>query len=346
MTSDQSLTTSSTRREPTTSAYFIDVLLVPRDAEKHQTSQLIDATTMRFLLPTLLLTSFHLAASQTIASSDGYTGYKLSLRDTSNSTDNAVLETDGTDTSDGDITISSSPPDVYLNASLSVGEIDITVKNLTAKINIDAQVLSLLTFNAGVDLSINRVKLTIKNVSAKVILEARLENLVLMINDTLNSIDLNPIIATLGQDVGTVVNDTVGALTSTTSATGAASTLSARAALLESGNLFSVNDYQGNTHTNRILDQAGNIVDEKLHNDGSVYSSTVVGSYWHDMTFTGHESAVLFDGVNAKELQYSYSPFNGFSSIAAIFLDAQGNVLGTRVLSEIEGGGSSTIGDD
>jgi hypothetical protein len=62
-----------------------------------------------------------------------------------------------------------------------VGEIHIEVQNLTAKINLDAQVLQLLSFNAGVDLSIDRVNLLIQNVTAKVILEARLANLVLMI---------------------------------------------------------------------------------------------------------------------------------------------------------------------
>ncbi|OAP61561.1 hypothetical protein AYL99_03764 [Fonsecaea erecta] len=297
------------------------------------------------LLCSLLLALVQFGVSQTVSSSDGYTGYSLSV--TGNDTDSAVYETEETDTSDGAVTDASTPPDVYLNASVSVGEIDITVKNLSAKINIDAQVLSLLQFNAGVDLSINAVVLNIQNVTAKVELEARLENLVLMINDTLNSIDLNPIIATLGSDVGSLVGTALGgSSTSSSSASSSTSGLSARSVLLDEGILYSVNDYSGNTHTNRILDQAGNIVDQKLHNDGSVYSSQVVGSYWHDMAFTGHERAVLFNGENAKELEYSYSPFNGFSSIAAIYQDAQGNVLGTRVLSEIEGGGSSTIADD
>lgn len=53
--------------------------------------------------------------------------------------------------------------------------------NLTAKINLDAQILQLLSFNAGVDLSIARVNLLIQNVTARVLLEARLANLVLMI---------------------------------------------------------------------------------------------------------------------------------------------------------------------
>ncbi|EXJ76666.1 uncharacterized protein A1O5_01174 [Cladophialophora psammophila CBS 110553] len=297
------------------------------------------------LLWSLLLALIRFTSSQTLSSSDGYTGYSLGV--TGNDTDSAVYETDETDTSNGAVSNASTPPDVFLNASVSVGEIDITVKNLTAKINIDAQVLSLLQFNAGVDLSINAVQLTIQNVSARVELEARLENLVLMINDTLNSIDLNPVIATLGSDVGSLLNNTLGgSSTSSSSPSTSTSDLSARSVLLDQGILYSVNDYSGNTHTNRILDQAGNIVDQKLHNDGSVFSSQVVGSYWHDMTFTGHERAVLFNGQSARELEYSYTPFNGFSSIVAIYQDAEGNVLGSRVLSEIEGGGSSTIADD
>ena len=298
------------------------------------------------MIPTLIfpfvLALSQLVSCQTLSSGDGYTGYTIAVRDTTNNTDNAVLETDETDTSDGTVTSTSSPPDVYLNASVSVGEIDLTVQNLTAKINIDAQVLSLLQFNAGVDVSINRVELLIQNVTAKVELEARLENIVRMINDTLASIDLNPVIATLGQDVGTLVNQTVGGL----SGSSTSSTSTKRSVLLDQGILYSVNDYQGNIHTNRILDQAGNIVDQKLHNDGSVYSSTTVGSYWHDMAFTGHESTVLFDGQNAKLLEYSYSPIPGLSAIAAIYQDASGSVLGTKILSEIEGGGSSTISDD
>lgn len=291
------------------------------------------------LLFSILLTLFSFSTSQTLSDGDGYTGYSLTV--TGDDDDSAVYETEETDTSNG---APPTPPDVFLNASVSVGEIDITVSNLTAKINIDAQVLQLLQFNAGVDLSINRVELLIQNVTAKVELEARLENLVLMINDTLSSIDLNPIIATLGSDLGTIVNSTVGGLGG--GSTSSSSNLAARSFELDHGILYSINDYSGNTHTNRILTQTGDIVDQKLHNDGSVYASQIVGSYWHDMTFTGHERTVLLNGQNAQEFEYSYTPFNGLSVIAAIYLDAQSNVLGTKVLSELEGGGSSTIAND
>jgi hypothetical protein len=306
-----------------------------------------------FALLFALVFLLDLTSSQIISSTDsnegGYTGYTLTVRDSTNATDDVVYETENTDTNTNPST-NESPPDVYLNASVSVGEIDITVRNLSAEINISARVLSLLNFNAGVDVKVDRVELLIQNVTAKVELEARLANLVLMINDTLSSIDLNPILATLGNSVGTIVGGITDTVTDTDTGTDTGSSsssgLSARSALLDQGILYSVNDYSGNVHTNRVLDQAGNIVDERLHNDGAVYSSEVVGSYWHDMTFTGRESSVLFDGISAREVQYSYVPFAGLISTAAIYLDAQGNVLGTRVLSEIEGGGSSTIADD
>jgi hypothetical protein len=106
---------------------------------------------------------------------DGYIGYRLDQR---GDPESAVYETANTNT-DAD-NILPEDPDVYLNASVSVGEIDIEVDNITAKVNLQADVLKLLHFSAGVDASIDRVKLTIQNVSAKVELEARLENVVKM----------------------------------------------------------------------------------------------------------------------------------------------------------------------
>lgn len=106
---------------------------------------------------------------------DGYIGYRLDQR---GDPESAVYETANTN-SDADTTLPQDP-DVYLNASVSVGEIDIEVDNITAKVNLQADVLNLLHFSAGVDASIDRVKLTIQNVSAKVLLEARLENVVQM----------------------------------------------------------------------------------------------------------------------------------------------------------------------
>ena len=283
----------------------------------------------------LLLFVAQLVCAQSSADS-GYVGYNLSLN---GDPDSVVYSTSSTP---GNVSTTVPQPDVYLNASVSVGEIDITVSNLTAKINLQAQVLQLLQFNAGVDLSINRVSLQIQNVSAKVLLEARLENLVLMINDTLNSLDLNPILATLGQDAGSIVNETVSGLTDSTSQT---SSVVPRSFELANNILYSINDYSGNTHTNRILTQSGSIIDQSLDNNGHVFSQQVVGNYLGDMTFNGYSQSVIRNGQAVKELEYVYTPINGLSVVSAVYINDADTVVATQVLSESSAGGSSTVGD-
>ena len=216
---------------------------------------------------------------------------------------------------------------------------------MTAKINLDAQVLNLLKFNAGVDASINRVSLLIQNITAKVTLEARLSNLVLMIGDVMNSLDLNPILATLGSDISSITNATVGALNGTLGG------LSARSADGEGYNLahnilYSINDYSGNTHTNRVLSQQGTIVNQMLNNDGHVTGEKTVGNYLSDMHFNGYNKTTDRFGTHVNELQYVYDAVPGVMVIAAIYTNAEGSVVGTQVLSEAFGGGDSTIAGD
>ncbi|KAK3334540.1 hypothetical protein B0H65DRAFT_565852 [Neurospora tetraspora] len=312
----------------------------------------------------------------------GYIGYRLTHR---GDPESAIYETANTG-SDDDL-ILPEDPDVYLNASVSVGLIDIEVDNITAKVNLDAKVLSLLHFSAGVDASIDRVKLRIENVSAKVELEARLENVVAMVDDVLRSIDLNPIIATLGEGVGKIVDgvgDVVGGGGGGGGGGGdaagsAAGNVQARDVPLDAGAaehdlskrvpatgghssgadhdpfnynlehniLYSVNDYQGNRHRNRRLDQNGEIFDEYLDNDGNEQSRTVVGYYKDDMTFNGHNRSIEVDGkVKEFELQYEYKPFPGIEAISWIYVDAEGKVVRTKVISEAQGGGTSTVSND
>jgi hypothetical protein len=285
------------------------------------------------------------ATTTTTDSSDsGYVGYNLTLEGDG---DSVIYSTENTRSN---ASLTYPDPDVFLNASVSVEEINIEVDNLTAKINLDLQVLQLLQFNAGVDLSIDKVQLLIQNVSAKVLLEARLENLVGMVDNVLESLDLNPIIATLGQGVSDIVNSTTDALggvlggDSASSSSGSASSQATKRSFeLENNILFSINDFSGNSHTNRVLAQNGDIVEQDLDNDGRVSGSRVVGSYLKDMTFTGHEETV--DGVLSK--QYKYEPIHGVQAIAAVFFDGEsGKVKGTQILSEVEAGGFATIAAD
>ncbi|KAK4903367.1 hypothetical protein LTR27_000298 [Elasticomyces elasticus] len=283
------------------------------------------------------LLAFANTANAQTASTSGYVGYNVTLEGDDEST---IYSTDDTRPDAG----SNYPdPDVYLNAAVHVGTIDLEVDNLTAKINLDAQVLNLLTFNAGVDLSIDRVRLLIENVNAKVLLEARLENLVAMIDDVLNSIDLNPIIAELSQDVGSIV-DSAGQLVSGV-AGAAGSLLDKRSFELANNIVYSVNNYAGDTHTNRILAQNGDLVDQYLDNDGNPHGQKVVGSYKNDMSYTGHERTTERDGEEVLEREYSYTPYHGITAISAIFTNAAGEVVGAQVLAESSAGGSSALGD-
>jgi len=305
----------------------------------------------RSLLSLLTLLALAIPTITQITDDDGYTGYKLDIRQ-DNDPLAVVYETENTA---NNVSASIPEPDVFLNASVHIGEINIEVQNLTAKINLDAQVLQLLSFNAGVDLSISKVQLLIQNVTAKVLLEARLANLVLMINDTLSSIDLNPILATLGNGIGTIldgagdlIGDVVGDVTNSTDPTATTKmkrALEAQQFELLNNILYSVNDYSGNTHTNRILAQNGDIVDQSLNNNGQVQGTKVVGSYLKDMRFNGFNETVTYKGQQVQEEEYVYEPFMGLMAISGVFKSlADGRVVGTQLIAEARGGGSSSIG--
>ncbi|EXF85984.1 hypothetical protein CFIO01_05919 [Colletotrichum fioriniae PJ7] len=290
-----------------------------------------------------LLTLSALTLAQDEPKGDGYVGYELNRRGDNES---AVYETANTKTG---IDTLNPIPDVYLNASVSVGEISIEVQNITAKVNLDAKVLNLLHFQAGVDASIDRVKLGIYNVSAKVELEARLENVVKMVDDVLTSIDLNPVIATLGDTVSDIVNKTVDVVTDPVESSAAASAVAKRDLTfrLEHNILYSVNDFSGRTHTNRVLAQNGSLFDVYLDNSGNESGRKVVGFYSRDMTFSGHNKTISIDGqVKEFELQYVYAPYPGLEAFSNIYLDTTGKVVRTKIVAEAEGGGTATISND
>jgi hypothetical protein len=238
---------------------------------------------------------------------------------------------------------------------VSVGEISIEVQNITAKINLDAKVLSLLNFNAGVDLGIDRVKLGIYNVTAKVELEARLGNILRMVDDVLESIDLNPIIATLGDTVKDVVGD-VGDVIGGGSGGGSGDDSSSEdpeavekrdlTIRLENNILYSMNDFSGSAHTNRVLTQDGFLYNIYLDNQGREKNRKEVGYYSKDMKFTGHNRTITVDGGVEYELQYTYSPYHGLNAYCNIYTDPAGKVLRTKIVAEAEGGGAATIANE
>jgi hypothetical protein len=295
-----------------------------------------------------------LALSQ--SANDGYSGYRLDVRQEQDP-GSVLYETENTKTSNNSLALD---PDVLLNASVHVGEIFIGVDNLTAKINLDAKVLSLLQFNAGVDLSIEKVALTIQNVTAKVYLEARLGNLVTMISDVLDSIDLNPVIAELGNGLGSIVGDVADLVGNVgdglgggngTSGGNSTGTVSKRDTDFHQWDLlnnilYSVNNFEGNTHKRRVLAQNGDIVEQTLDNHGTVSGQTIVGDYMTSMRFNGFNESVTYKGQEVWEEEYVYEPFAGLYSISGVFKSkSTGAVLGTQLIAEARGGGNANIGN-
>ncbi|KAF2824542.1 hypothetical protein CC86DRAFT_468636 [Ophiobolus disseminans] len=306
---------------------------------------------MPSIFSTIALLSLPLFALSQSAN-DGYSGYKLDVRQDGDPS--AVLyETENTKTSN--VSALAPEPDVMLNASVHVGEIFIGVDNLTAKINLDAQVLQLLQFNAGVDLSIEKVSLLIQNVTAKVYLEARLGNLVTMISDVLDSIDLNPIIAELGNGLGSIINDTAGLIGDVGGGLGGGNSSNSGNTKREvdfhqfdlyNNILYSVNNFEGNTHKRRVLAQNGDIVEQTLNNNGVISGTDVVGNYLTNMRFNGFNESVTYKGQEVWEEEYVYEPFAGLYSISGVFKSkSTGAVLGTQLLAEARGGGNANIGN-
>jgi hypothetical protein len=103
---------------------------------------------------------------------------------------------------------------------------------------------------------------------------------------------LNPALAALGTDLVNITNTTVGALESPS--------IQSRDAPvpydLAHNVLYSTNNYQGNTYSNRILTQTGTIIDQSLDNDGNIKSQQTVGYYLKDMTFNGDNQSAVIHG--------------------------------------------------
>ena len=191
-------------------------------------------------------------------------------------------------------------------------------------------------------MSIDKVRLLIENVTAKVLLEARLENLVAMVNSTLNSIDLNPIIAELGESLGDIT-DSVGGLLDGSTSSLAERSLSFE---LEHNILYTTNNYRASRHTNQILAQNGDIVAHHLDNDGNDLGEQVIGNYKSDMAYNGEEFETHLEGQEVMAREYVYDPYHGISAVSLVYINGAGDVVGTQVIAESFAGGSSTISDE
>jgi len=205
----------------------------------------------------------------------------------------------------------SGAPDVLLNVpQLSVARIELDVDNLVADINLNANVANLVKINAGVAVGITKVNITIADVDAQLELIVRLGHLVDIVQRVFKSLDLNPLLITLLNDVTEVVDTVVGSV---------------------DGLLGSIT--QSGTTLNFIVDNLGNIVQSVLGATGQAVD-TIVGNYQQNMTYTGVETALP---GNQVQKQYEYGPLNALVNI--IF-----NSLGQIVQATVAGTGSGTTG--
>lgn len=208
------------------------------------------------------------------------------------------------------------PPDVLLNVpNLSVGRIELDVDNLKADINLNANVASLVTINAGVAVSIQKVNLTIVDVEAQLELIVRLGHLVDIVNRVFRSLDLNPLLINTLNNVtsalGTVIGEVDGLLGTIT---------------------------QGGTTLSFVVDNLGNIVQQVAGANGSPVSS-IVGNYLTNMTATG-ATQTLTNGLVQKT--FSYSPLN---ALVNIVFNTAGQVVQATVVKATGGStGSSSTG--
>lgn len=103
---------------------------------------------------------------------------------------------------------SDAPPDVLLRVpNLSVQKIQLIVENLQADINLNADVAGLVQINAGVAVSVQLINVTITDVEVELELIVRLGNLVNVVNRVFQSLDLNPLLITVLNDVTQVVSE-------------------------------------------------------------------------------------------------------------------------------------------
>ncbi|KAI6833944.1 hypothetical protein KC340_g10849 [Hortaea werneckii] len=209
--------------------------------------------------------------------------------------------------------ILASAPDVYLNVpTLHVGRIELDVDNLNADINLNAKVAQLVSINAGVQVGINKVNLTIADVDAELELVVRLGHLVDIVNRVFESLDINPsLINTLNNvtsDVTGLLDEVVGEV---------------------DGLLGSIT--QGGNNVRFVVDNLGNIV-QTVNNS----TSTIVGNYAQNMTFTGDSKSV---GSGLTQKTYSYSPLK---SLVDIVFNKAGQIVQATVQKSGSGNSSAS----
>ncbi|KAL5325496.1 hypothetical protein ACEPPN_006622 [Leptodophora sp. 'Broadleaf-Isolate-01'] len=203
-------------------------------------------------------------------------------------------------------------PDVHLNVpDLSVKRIELIVENLSADINLNAQVANLVTINAGVAVSVQKINITIADVEVKLKLIVRLGHLVDIVDRVFKSLDLNPLLVDVLRDVTSIVTGVISAV---------------------DGLLGSVTGPGG--LVNFLIDNLGNIVQSVVGTAGTTVDQ-IVGNYKTNMTETG---VVQQLGNGQVRKQYL---FGALGTLVDIVFNAAGQILqATAVKPSSTGGGA------
>lgn len=192
---------------------------------------------------------------------------------------------------------------------LSVGRIELDVDDLRADVNLNAEIANLVSINVGVAVAVQKVNITIADVEAELELIIRLGHLVDIVNRTLSSLNLNPLLINLLNDVGDLVDSVVGAV---------------------DGLLGSI--LQGDSKINFLIDNLGNIVQDVVGAGGEIVSS-IVGNFEKNMTFTG-VTKQLGNGLTQKTYKY-----DALGSVVNIIFNTLGQVVQAVVVGKDNGGG-------
>ncbi|KAI0835621.1 hypothetical protein F5Y06DRAFT_275886 [Hypoxylon sp. FL0890] len=252
-------------------------------------------------------------ATDTITATGTDTGTALSPSDTASSSGTSTGGSSGTGTSTSAPSYGTNPPDVLLHVpELHVGRIELDVDNLNAEINLAAEVANLVEINAGVQVGVKKVNITIADVDANLDLVIRLGNIADIVNRTLESLNLNPLLINILNEATDLVDVVVGAV---------------------DGLLGSI--VNGDSKINFIIDNLGNIVQEVEGAAGPLLSS-IVGNYEQNMTYTGAQE-ILDGGLIQKT--YKYDPLN---ALVNIVFNSVGQVVQAVVVKGGGNGGSST----
>ncbi|KAK4220801.1 hypothetical protein QBC38DRAFT_493402 [Podospora fimiseda] len=203
-----------------------------------------------------------------------------------------------------------SPPDVLLRIpELSVGRIELDVDDLRADVNLNADIANLVSINVGVAVAVEKVNITIADVEAELELIIRLGHLVDIVNRTLATLDLNPLLINLLNDVTDLVDSVVGAV---------------------DGLLGSITN--GGSTIRFLIDNLGNIVQE-IVGEGVDTVSSIVGNFEKNMTFTG-VTKQLGNGLTQKTYRY-----DALGSLVNIIFNTLGQVVQAVVVGKDNGGG-------